>query len=161
AIPFLDAHGNPTGILYASRRKIDPYSLTENLLLQRVRNIVDAITHKRPSKKLNTTASFQSLVAKKTKELLTLLLKARNIQETEETYTWKILMWPGIALPMKDWPEAEEDIVNACQIVIERQEKQQRVQENQKASWFKDILQAPNREQLFYEGLRLGLPVNQ
>src|SRR5699024_5113464 len=38
---------------------------------------------------------------------------------------------------------------------------QQRVQENQKASWFKDILQAPNREQLFYEGVRLGLPVNQ
>lgn len=205
AIPFLDAHGNPTGILYASRRKIDPFSLTENLLLQRVRNIVDPITHKRPSKKLYTAESFQSLVAKKKKELRTLLLKARNIQEievwledlvkgnvtivddrgnpynqaaslvakpadqpmtfnlhqTEETYTGKILMWPGIALPMKDWPEAEEDIVNACQIVLERQEKQQRVQENQKASWFKDILQAPNREQLFYEGVRLGLPVNQ
>src|SRR5699024_4388065 len=84
-----------------------------------------------------------------------------NLHQTEETYTGKILMWPGIALPMKDWPEAGEDIGNACQIVVERREKQQRVQENQKASWFQDILQAPNREQLCYEGVRLGVPVHQ
>lgn len=205
AIPFLDAYTNPTGILYASRRKVEPFSLTQNLLLQRVRNIVDPITQKRPSKKLYTAESFQSLVTKKKKELRTLLLQARNIQEievwledlvkgnvtivddkgnpynksaslvskpadqpmtfnlhqTDETYQGKILMWPGIALPMKDWPEAKEDIVNACQIVLEREEKQQRVQENQKASWFKDVLQDPNQEQLFYEGLRLGLPVEQ
>src|SRR5699024_11409786 len=71
------------GILYACSIKIVSFSLKENLLLQRVRNIVDPITHKRPSKKLYTAESFQSLVAKKKKELRTLLLKARNIQEIE------------------------------------------------------------------------------
>lgn len=205
AMPFLDAKANPTGILYASRRKVEPFSLSQNLLLQRMRNAVEPIAYKRPAKKLYAGESLQSFVKKKQKELRTLLLTARKIQEIEVwledlvkghvfivdekgipyhqankckvkpteqpltinlhqedmNYQGKIVAWPNINLPMKEWPEAKEDIVNACQIVLERNENQFRVHENQKTSWFKEILLHPNNEQLIYEGIRLGMPVEQ
>lgn len=205
AIPFLDAKANPTGILYASRRKVEPFSLSQSLLLQRVRNTVEPIAYKRPVKKHFAGQSLQSFVKKKKKELKTLLLKARKIHEIEGwledlvkghvfivdekgipynqankfktkpleqpltidlhqedvQYQGKILAWPNINLPMKEWPEAKEDIVNTCQIILERHENQFRVHENQKTSWLKEVLQHPNSEQLTYEGVRLGMPVEQ
>lgn len=69
-------------------------------------------------------------------------------------------LWPSVPVPPAGWPDFLEDVAVACNVVIDRTERENDQLNRKRSQWLGGV-QEQATPQLRREGYRLGLPVDQ
>ena len=69
-------------------------------------------------------------------------------------------LWPSVPVPPAGWPDFLEDVAVACNVVIDRIERENDRLNRKRSQWLGGVLEQATR-QLRREGYRLGLPVDR
>lgn len=204
-LPIKDKHVQVSGLLYVTRRKVQPFSLLQQMSLLRIAQSIEPLRYQ-PAK---TNSFFMSnstsySLASRRKELRTLTEQEKDLSKIEK---WAANILRGnfivvdrygtpynstrgdfsqtdglievpfysangrvlgtifystpIHLEQCDWPDIIDDLTMSCRIVLERQGLLQRGDTYKYTVWLTDLLQKGMTENLYYEGLQLGLPINK
>ena len=72
-----------------------------------------------------------------------------------------LYLWPSVALPPTGWPDFLDDIVVACNIIIDRVKQAYGRLDQQRSRWLKGVIEERATPRSRREGNRLGLSVDQ
>lgn len=72
-----------------------------------------------------------------------------------------LYLWPSVDLPPMGWPDFLDDVVVACNIIIDRVEQAHGRLNQQRSHWLKGIIEGKATPRSRREGNRLGLSVDQ
>lgn len=203
AIPIAGKQSETSGVLYATRREIRPFSMAERFMLSRLIRPIETMAGESPSRFYMGSGKAPPIQQKKA-ELRKLLQQAKHITALE---AWLaslikgrviivdaqgdpygahameempleaaqkipfdcpnasehgfIYLWPDVDLPLTGWPDLFDDVVSACQIILERQSRTRPAHEHERAQWVGALIHEKPEPRHYYDGLRLGLPVDR
>lgn len=73
----------------------------------------------------------------------------------------KLLVSTTIPLQQSDWPDFMEDLISACRIILERQLLLYQTESAKYTHWLQTVTSKEMDEDVYYNALRLGLPVDE
>lgn len=203
AIPIKGKTSETSGVLYAARRHVQPFSMAQRWLLRRLIRPMETVSYKRSSRFYigNRHAKF---IEQKKSEIRKLLQHSKHITDLESwlaslckgrviivdaqgapygnhamddvsletaqqipfdgssiSERGGVYFWPNVALPPAGWPDLFDDVVSACQVILERQERIYHQSEHERSQWIKALVHGNTSTHHYYDGLRLGLPVDR
>jgi hypothetical protein len=210
-VPIRSHPSRAGAVLYAARRKVAPFSISERLTLLRLVESKGSLLDK------GSTSSYffpseEGYLCRKRSELRNILLHSDQVRDIEswlerairgpailvdceeQPYVYSdtnsferlnlspdfdnraaqtiplaqsgadergyLRIWPSVSLPPTGWPDFFEDVVAACNVVIDRMERVNNYLSRQRLRWLKEVTEKTTTH-LLCEGHRLGLPVDQ